>query len=172
MTIVLQTALVPTQMVQHVENLFAAIERHYMVEHSERSASYGLSIQFGRNPIKENSLKFVPKDDSGYMELYIYNISDTLAKRLTGKSAVELGEEAKRRREEGNARISDAYAEPVASFFGTSGVKLDVNTYMGSTVNVHYTFHTIGENTLSVISTLLQHCGMTPKAPSVMAYAL
>lgn len=172
MTILLQTALAPTQMVQHVENLFAAIQRHYMVEHSERSAGYGLSIQFGRNPIKENSVKFVPKGDSGYMELYVREISDALSKKLTGKGAIALGDESKRRREDGDTPISEAYAEPVASFFGTSGVKLDVNTYMGSTVNVHYTFHTIDENTLSVISTLLQHCGMTPKAPSIMAYAL
>lgn len=174
MTIALQTRREDTQLVENVESLFAAITQYYMVPFSQRSEHSGLTIQFGRHRIMENILSFNPFKPEA--TLFIREIDDQLVKTLTGKTAVALGQEEVALREKEGNRAANAFPSTFQSriddFFGHTGVMMKINTYQSTKVSLTININTLDNATLNTVSTVLQHCGMAPKAPSTRAYTL
>lgn len=174
MTIILNTDQTIAQQLQNVEDIYRAIEQHYYVPHVKRCDSSQLLIQFGRHPIRENTIQFSPHGKPR-ATLLVY-INDQLCQKLTGYSTSELGKQQDALRTEKGNDVANAFPRTfnakLDAAYGAGIVQLNISTYMSAKVSLTVNIEQVTGEVVSAISDILKHSGMLPKSKQAHNYSL
>lgn len=164
------------QYVENVESLYAAINSHYHVEHSSNDNSSGRSISFGRHPIKENQIKFTSGFRGLKAELRIGEVDSKLIETITGHNPHELAEMVKVTREQSGNEVANAfmsgYKPKLDNYFGTDVVSIALHTYGIPKCSLTIDIRDLSDKVVEVVSEILKHSGLTPRADQIREYNL
>lgn len=173
------TLTVDTKMqkcVENVESLYAAIKNHYYVEHSSNSSSNGRSISFGRHPVKENQIKCSSGIRGVKAELRIGQVDSKLIEIITGQTPHELAEMVKVTREQSGNEVANAfmsgYKPKLDNYFGADVVSIGLDTYGIPKCSLTIDISDLSGKVIDVVSEILKHSGLAPRADQIREYTL
>lgn len=142
--------------------------------HKQRSSSCGLSISFGRNPIKEHRIDFSPH--SLKSKLRIDDLDADFVLRVVGYTPMQLGKEIDAiRKADGNDAAKDferTLKDKFDAFLGINCASLSLDTYYSGKISLTIDISNLTHDVLDAVSEVLKHSRLTPKAQSTRQHEL